>query len=47
MQKHPEAMSPNITSEIKLDINPDRAVVFVDNAFAGHVSEFSGTSTHV
>lgn len=42
MQKDPGAMSPNITSEIKLDINPDRAAVFVDNAFAGHVSEFSG-----
>lgn len=42
MQKDFAATSPKITSEIKLDINPDRAAVFVDNAFVGHVSEFSG-----
>jgi PEGA domain len=42
MQKDFGATPPKITSEIKLNINPDRAAVFVDNAYVGHVSEFSG-----
>jgi len=29
-------------SEIKLDVDPPRAAVFVDDYFVGHVSEFNG-----
>ena len=33
---------PRITAEIKLSVVPDRAAVFVDGLFAGHVAEFGG-----
>jgi hypothetical protein len=33
---------PTITAEIKLSVVPDRAAVFVDGLFAGHVAEFGG-----
>jgi hypothetical protein len=33
---------PKETSEVKLAVNPDRAAVFVDGLFVGHVGEFSG-----
>jgi uncharacterized membrane protein len=33
---------PQITAEIKLDVKPDRAAVFVDGVFVGHVAEFGG-----
>jgi hypothetical protein len=33
---------PTITAEIKLSVVPDRAAVFVDGLFVGHVAEFSG-----
>jgi PEGA domain len=33
---------PSVFSEIKLSVNPDRAAVFVDGLFVGHVAEFSG-----
>lgn len=42
MVKDPRTQAPQVTSQIKLDVNPDRAAVFLDNAFVGHVSEFSG-----
>ncbi|HWF40108.1 MAG TPA: PEGA domain-containing protein [Candidatus Acidoferrales bacterium] len=32
----------NVTSEIKLDVEPDRAAVFVDGNFAGYVHQFGG-----
>jgi hypothetical protein len=31
-----------VTSQIKLNVTPERAAVFVDDAFAGSVSEFMG-----
>jgi 23S rRNA A2030 N6-methylase RlmJ len=31
-----------VTAEVKLQISPDRAAVFVDDAFAGHAGEFGG-----
>src|SRR6267378_3202063 len=34
--------TPKVTSQIKLYVSPDRAAVFVDDAFVGNVSEFSG-----
>jgi len=43
MVKDPRANFPKVTSQIKLQVTPERAAVFVDDAFAGNVSEFSGT----
>jgi hypothetical protein len=43
MLKDPRAQLPKVTSQIKLQVTPERAAVFVDDAFAGSVSEFSGT----
>ncbi len=43
LERNPEAQYPTVTSEIKLQITPDRAAVFVDGTFAGYVHEFGGT----
>jgi PEGA domain len=42
MLRAPGATLPKVTSQIKLYVSPDRAAVFVDDAFVGNVSEFSG-----
>jgi hypothetical protein len=42
MEKDPRASYPKITAEIKLDVKPNRAAVFVDGVFIGHVAEFEG-----
>jgi hypothetical protein len=42
MEKDTRVQFPQITAEIKLDINPNRAAVFVDGVFVGHVAEFGG-----
>ncbi len=42
MLKDPRTHLPNVTSQIKLQVTPVRAAVFVDDAFAGTVGEFSG-----
>ena len=33
---------PDVTAEIKLSVDPDRAAVFVDGLFAGHAGELGG-----
>jgi PEGA domain len=33
---------PSVFSEIKLSVTQDRAAVFVDGQFVGHVGEFGG-----
>ena len=38
--KDPRFKMPSVFSEIKLSITPDRAAVFVDGLYAGHVGEF-------
>jgi hypothetical protein len=43
MQRDPRVQYSSVTSEIKLAVVPERAAVFVDNVFVGHVSEFGGT----
>lgn len=43
MMKDPRVRYSPITSEIKLSVTPERAAVFVDDVFVGHVSEFGGT----
>jgi PEGA domain len=40
--KDPSFIMPAVTSEIKLNVTPDRAAVFVDGLYAGHVGEFGG-----
>jgi hypothetical protein len=42
MEKDTRVQFPHITAEIKLEVNPNRAAVFVDGVFVGHVAEFSG-----
>jgi hypothetical protein len=42
MQKDPRAQFPTVTSQLKLQVTPDRAAVFVDGGFVGTVREFSG-----
>jgi hypothetical protein len=43
MSKDPAAGNPPaVTAEVKLSVNPDRAGVFVDGLFVGHVGEFGG-----
>ena len=42
LTKDPNAHFSNVTSEIKLDVEPDRAAVFVDGNFAGYVHQFGG-----
>jgi hypothetical protein len=42
MEKDARAPFPTVTSEIRLSVNPNRAAVFVDGVFVGHVDEFDG-----
>lgn len=42
MEKDTRVQLPQITAEIKLEVNPNRAAVFVDGVFIGHVAEFGG-----
>jgi hypothetical protein len=43
MQKDPKAQFPSgATSQVKLDVTPDRAAVFVDDAYVGTPKEFGG-----
>jgi PEGA domain len=42
MEKDTRLSAPTITAEIKLMVNPERAAVFVDDLFIGHIAEFRG-----
>ncbi|MGA7927423.1 MAG: PEGA domain-containing protein [Candidatus Sulfotelmatobacter sp.] len=42
MEKDTRMNLPKITAEIKLDVKPNRAAVFVDGVFVGHIAEFTG-----
>ena len=42
MQKDPRAQYPDVTAKVKLEVTPERAAVFVDGGFVGHVEEFRG-----
>ncbi len=42
MEKDLSVAIPRVTAEIKLDVKPNRAAVFVDGVFIGHVAEFTG-----
>lgn len=43
MQLSPRAKTPDITSTLKLNVEPGRAAVFLDGKFVGHASEFGGS----
>lgn len=42
MQKETSDTWPTVTGELKVDVSPDRAAVFVDNRFLGHAGELGG-----
>ena len=42
MERDPRVRYPGVFSEVKLDVDPSRAAVFLDGAFVGHVGEFKG-----
>ena len=42
MQKETSDTWPSVTAELKVDVNPDRAAVFVDDRFLGHAGELGG-----
>lgn len=43
MQNDPKAQFPKgVTSQVKLDVTPNRAAVFVDDGYVGTIKEFSG-----
>ena len=42
MQLTPRAVTPAITATLKLDVDPGRAAVFLDDKYVGHASEFGG-----
>jgi PEGA domain len=42
LEKNPQAQFSAVNGEIKLDVTPERAAVFVDGHFAGTVNQFRG-----
>jgi len=42
MEKAVTQAMPSVTATVKIAINPNRAAVFVDGQFVGHVGEFDG-----
>src|SRR4029077_2481380 len=42
MQKATNETWPSVTAQLKVDVEPDRAAVFVDNRFLGHAGELGG-----
>ena len=42
MQKAVTQPMPAVTATVKIEVNPNRAAVFVDGQFVGHVGEFEG-----
>src|ERR1700680_3029566 len=42
MQKETNDTWPSVTAQLKVEVNPDRAAVFVDDRFLGHAGELGG-----
>jgi len=42
LEKDPNAVYSKVTAEVKIDVTPERAAVFLDGAYAGSVSDFKG-----
>lgn len=43
LQKAPGATAPQVSATLKVEVQPSRAAVFVDDAFLGHAGELGGT----
>jgi hypothetical protein len=42
MEKNTDDTWPTVTAQLKVDVQPDRAAVFVDDRFLGHAGELGG-----
>jgi PEGA domain len=42
MEKDPQAQYPEQTALVKMSVSPNRAAVFLDESYVGHVDEFDG-----
>ena len=42
MEKETNDIWPSVTAQLKMDVQPDRAAVFVDDRFLGHAGELGG-----
>jgi PEGA domain len=42
LEKDPRAEYPSVTAQVKLEVDPDRAAVFVDGQFVGYAGQFGG-----
>jgi hypothetical protein len=42
MEKETNNTWPSVTAQLKVDVQPDRAAVFVDDRFLGHAGELGG-----
>ena len=42
MERDPRFQFPTVFAEVKLEVTPNRAAVFLDDGFVGHVKEFGG-----
>jgi hypothetical protein len=42
MHLSPRAQTPEVTATLKLNVEPGRAAVFLDDKYVGHASEFGG-----
>ena len=42
MERDPQWQFPRAAAEVKLQVTPDRAAVFLDDSFVGHIHEFGG-----
>jgi hypothetical protein len=42
LEKDLRVQFPTVAAEVKLSVTPERAAVFVDGIFAGHLAEFGG-----
>ncbi len=42
MERDPRFQYPAVFAQVKLEVTPDRAAVFLDDGFVGHVKEFGG-----
>jgi hypothetical protein len=42
LEKDPDVRYPEVTAEVKMSVKPNRAAVFVNDRYVGHVDEFDG-----
>ena len=42
LERNPAEQYPAVTAQVKLEVDPDRAAVFVDGQFAGYAHQFGG-----